>query len=446
MSRNVSKTFSALIMVLMIACNGDDTQSDSEDGGGAGVGGEDGGAATDGSESGSGGDGGGMGGAVTCGLSEDPSGCTPLSDAIASLDVETDTTVPTGCYTVGDTIFVSNDATLNVEPGVRLVFDQDTGIEIWSDGALSAVGTDEAPIVFTGETKMRGFWNGILLDNANSVDNKLHHVFIEYGGSSDTEYCNSTRAGLCLDSSGFPVRMEVVDSALCESSGYGFFFDDTAIVPSFSGNTITGNTAGPGFVFTESAHNLSDSSTYVGNDTNLLYLEGDYGLVTEQTWPGIDVPYLLHGSFIHNVAVNLTVAPGATILFEQDSYMFIENEASLTAVGTASQPIVFSGEQQIRGYWGGIIFHNSNHVENQLDHVTIEFGGGYDTAYGERANLVLSSSGFPVTVTLTNSIVRESGNHGIWEDCDGLVESRTTGGNTVQSNENLDFQKEPDCQ
>lgn len=384
-------------------------------------------------------------GDISCGSSEAPSDCVPLSDTIGSLSIETDTTIAAGCYKVDDTIYISSGATLTVEPGVYLAFEQDTGVEVWSDGALSAEGTSDHPIVFTGATKMRGFWDGIILDNANSIDNKLHNVFIEYAGSSDVDYCNETRASLCLDSSGFPVRMEVVDSAICESSGYGIFFDGTAIVPSFDNNIITSNAKGPGFVFTESAHNLSDTSTYIGNDKDLLYLEGDYGLTTAQTWPGIDVPYLLHGAFIHDAGINLTIAPGTTIVFEQDSYMFISSESSLTAVGTASQPILFTGEYKNRGHWGGIIFFNSNQVENQFDYVTIEYGGGYDTAYGQPANLVLSSSGYDVTVTLTNSTIRESGGYGIWEDCDGLVEERTTGGNTVESNQNLDFKKEEGC-
>ena len=71
--------------------------------------------------------------------------------------------------------------------------------------------------------------------------------------------------------------------------------------------------------------------------------------------------------------------------------MGIYIEGVLTADGTASDPILFTGEvQSYNGSWFGINYHNTNSIDNILDYVTVEYGGGYNPTFGLAANVSLT--------------------------------------------------------
>ena len=70
----------------------------------------------------------------------------------------------------------------------------------------------------------------------------------------------------------------------------------------------------------------------------------------------------------------LSIGPGARLVFQQDTGMSVPG--SLSAVGTEADPIVFTAEQAIAGYWDGLEYSYSDSPDNALDYVTIEYGGG----------------------------------------------------------------------
>jgi hypothetical protein len=72
---------------------------------------------------------------------------------------------------------------LTLEPGVKIVANDGTRIQIEGGGSLKAIGTADKPIVFTAERKIPGAWEGIELYQAASKNNILDHVIIEYAGS-----------------------------------------------------------------------------------------------------------------------------------------------------------------------------------------------------------------------------------------------------------------------
>ncbi|MDZ7808402.1 MAG: hypothetical protein U5K71_15020 [Gracilimonas sp.] len=79
------------------------------------------------------------------------------------------------------------------------------------------------------------------------------------------------------------------------------------------------------------------------------------------------------------------------------------------ALGTASDRSPFTGRTQAKGAWGGILISSSS-VENVMDHVTVEYGGGKDLAtYMDAGNLGVYNDGY---LTLTNSSIENSANYG----------------------------------
>lgn len=77
-----------------------------------------------------------------------------------------------------------------------------------------------------------------------------------------------------------------------------------------------------------------------------------------------------------NMAVKseLVIEPGVVIEFAAGTGLDIIDGGSISAIGTASEPILFTGVEKVKGSWGGIMIHSSSPL-NKLQFVTVEYGG-----------------------------------------------------------------------
>ena len=74
-------------------------------------------------------------------------------------------------------------AHLAIEPGSRLEFAEGSGLIVDENGSLTAEGTAEKPIVFTGTEDTPGFWDGIYIQS-NSAKNIIRNASLTYGGKT----------------------------------------------------------------------------------------------------------------------------------------------------------------------------------------------------------------------------------------------------------------------
>lgn len=81
------------------------------------------------------------------------------------------------------------EAALSFEPGVEIQLNAGAGFNIDQYGSLTAQGTSEEPIIFTGAQKNKGYWNGFQFTWSNSTENIFDYTIIEYAGapSGNTE-------------------------------------------------------------------------------------------------------------------------------------------------------------------------------------------------------------------------------------------------------------------
>jgi len=298
-----------------------------------------------------------------------------------SREITEDTTLSHPCYEVTGLVEVTDGATLTIEPGVTLEFGEEVQMTV-SNGSLVAVGTADEPITFTGMESTRGYWGGLRFSNSSSTSNALHYVTIEYGGG----YWD---ANLVVTSGATSAcKVAVSDCTLRESGMYGFLIEgyDTT-VSTFANNTITGNAMGAGKIDAEFVGDLDDSSTYTGNDEDIVWIFA--GTVeTDQTWPAIDVPYYVDTTIGLYITADLAISPGATLKFEdKDERVYVAPAGSLYAVGTAANPITLTGATLTAGSWGGVRYDGTQSASNRLEYVKILYGGGY--YYG---NLDLAAS------------------------------------------------------
>ncbi len=129
---------------------------------------------------------------------------------------------------------------VSIAAGATLEFKADSGLSVTNNNAsIVAVGTDTAPITFTGTQASAGHWRGLLFDSSNAL-NRLEYVVVEFGGS-DTWGVASELANVYVDS-GATLTLE--NSTLQHSAGWGGYAEGGAGDISFNSNSYLDNAGG----------------------------------------------------------------------------------------------------------------------------------------------------------------------------------------------------------
>jgi len=331
-------------------------------------------------------------------------GVPVVCNEVLDSNITVDTTLDEPCYQVTASIQVRDGAALTVQPGVRLEFDAGTQLNIAVDGSLNAVGTAALPILFTGSESTPGFWRGIQFTFSNSNSNVLEHVTVEDGGGGGG---NGNANVVMFGRAGLIQRLRMSNVTLRNSAGYGFEFDTGSIVDEFSNVVSTGNAAGPGRVPASLVGVLDPDSQYTGNTVDLLRITG-VNINEATSWPRLDVDYEVGAG--NSIAVNapLTIDAGVTMFFNANVGFRVNDGGSLTAIGTAAEPVTFTAVDPTPGFWRGIVFL-SNSASNILDGVIVDYAG--NSANGDGAVVVFFNDS---SATVRNSTLRNSSTYGVW--------------------------------
>ncbi len=334
------------------------------------------------------------------------------------------------------------DARLSIAAGNTLILGEEAWISVNGDQAgLSAVGTAQAPILFTGERQVPGAWKGLIFDGSLSSHNRLESVVVEYGGSTAHDYDG---AGVKAIADSHGVRLSMSDSIIRECQGWGLYLTGSAVVPALSGNTFTGNGLGPASVGAEAVYQLDPSSTYTGNDSDHVQVR-DASVSLTATWRDLGVPYLLKGHLaVRGDADNpvvWTLEPGVHLVLPRAAIISVSgDDSALSARGTADAPIVITGAEQTAGFWKSISFDTSLNPSNAIEHAIVEYGGSVGGS-GELGMIQARADSHGVTLNVTHSTIRHSGKYGIWFGASAIGDIET--GNTFEGNALGDIFREP---
>jgi len=315
-------------------------------------------------------------------------------------------TTLSGCYKVTGDIDINNNALLTIEAGSTLVFGRGVDLEIGETGALKAVGTADKPIIFTAEEKTAGYWEGINFYYSNNVKNELAHIIVEYGGGGGQWYGN-----LHIDcSESNPARLKIRDSIFRNGLKNGFYFAKGTILDEFKNVTSTKNEQYAGSVPANLLSAIDSTSKFTGNiGHDQLYTYGG-AISKDSVWNKLSVPVFVNNDI--DINAFLTIKAGSKFIFNNGIDIEIGGKGSLTALGTAKEPILFTGAQKTAGYWEGINFYYSNNVNNELAHIIVEYGGGGGQWYG---NLhVDCSESSPSRLKIRDSIFRNGLKNGFY--------------------------------
>jgi hypothetical protein len=328
------------------------------------------------------------------------SGSTLLTGNISGTLNSTDVYVSAGNLTVpaGATLTLSAGAILKMSPGTALLV----------SGTLIAAGTSTQPVIITsladdsvgGDTAADGptsgkpgDWNGLSF-GSGSVASSLQFASVRF----------ATQITLTAASAEFS---NVVISSM---SGAAMVAD---LKSSLSG---TGNSA-------------------FGSALNGILRPSD-NVSQPQTWQNLGLPYVFqHSQLVFGVGASWTLSPG-TILKLEDTQIQIRDRIS--AVGTSSQPIVFTslkddsaggdtngdgaGSAPARGDWDGLYVLGAT-ASADLTETQVRFGGQISGR-----NIWVDAGG---TLTLDHSGVSDAREDGVRIDngASALIQ-----GTTIQNN------------
>lgn len=320
-------------------------------------------------------------------------------------------------------------AALTIEPGAELAFRQGARLDVETNGALVAEGTEADSVVFTGTQETAGWWGGIFVQS-DHPNNRLDHAVVAYGGSealhSSTEAANLTVGRTLRDA-----QVTIANSNLRHGGRYGLFVHLNGDIPGFSENVITENHDPPVHIRSHHAHHLDGASDYSGNGETIsnedwVEVEGGTGAEIDRedvTWEDLTHSYIISGD-VRVEGVVLTIEEGASLRFRQGAGLEVRSNGALVAVSPGDNPsedVTFYGDETESGWWKGI-FIRSDNPQNRLEGVRIRRGGSEAWhSSTEPANLTVARTLYDGQVEVRNSLLAESDGWGIWVHGNGAV-------------------------
>ena len=150
---------------------------------------------------------------------------------------------------------------------------------------------------------------------------------------------------------------------------------------------------------------------------------------------GLPIDYYFNGNEldVQNNAI-LTIEPGVTIQFRNaGGFLYIQDGATLKAIGTPDKHIRFIGAVNDKGSWRGIEIYTgwtSDDRKNELSYVEILNAGSQN--YNYSAALYLDNNG---KIAVTNSLIDGSSSNGIdiYDTSQGITELTSFSNNTVSN-------------
>ncbi len=299
---------------------------------------------------------------------------------------------------------VEFDHHIVIDEGAEFEFAADAGIKVRNGSVIEALGTESNKIVFTGTSKVAGAWRGIFIGSA-SVDNIMEHVDISYGGSTEmATYFGKTN--MAIDNAKITLR----NVSFTGSAGYGIETRRDGSDFTLENSAFDNNADSDMLIHPTQISGIDNQTNFNGGDVEVF--KGDTETSGSETWSNLNNgAYYVTGTIILNNSV--TIESGALFEMGTDKKLIVSggtNPGTIKALGSSESQIVFTGRSKVPGAWGGILV-SSGSVENEMDHVKIEYGGGDDLAiYMTSGNLGVYNDGY---LDLSNAQIENSANYGV---------------------------------
>ncbi|CCH01199.1 PKD domain-containing protein [Fibrella aestuarina BUZ 2] len=345
---------------------------------------------------------------------------TNLIDRIANPDLPD--------YIVTKSIDVTSELTIN--PGVVIAFERDVRVNVNDGGGLLiAKGTAQQRIKLMGVQKTKGYWVGIALYSGSNA-NVLEYVDVLHAGSRPLY--STTKAALFM-SGGSKAQIALKNTQFAQNDGYGVYVYEGGILREFQENAFTNHTEAGILLDAANVAKLDPASTFKGNNGRDV-VEVTPSAITgaqEVVWPGFTdkTPYRLTGDLSVNAGFKLN--PGVTLEMNRDVTILVNTSGYLSAKGTETDKVIFTGANRTAGYWRGIICYSANN-KNALDHAEVSHAGSVAIVSGKKANVAIYGTRAAMSITKTR--ISNSGGYGVFVSYGASANTDLSTANTFTSN------------
>lgn len=307
-------------------------------------------------------------------------------------------------YRLSGTLAIDDaDTVVTIAPGAQLHFEEGAGVDV-ATGALSAVGTEAAPVVFRGVDESKSFWAGIAF-RSNSSKNELTWVRLSDAGKKDAGHNFRTYSILVTGAA----RVKITDTQVSQTGANALVVDKGGNIEGYARNRFSGIDGFPVELGANAVGDLDGESDYTGGsgaqNAKPWLLVNFENVTRTQTWRKQSVPYRFKGTTsINDAGATVTVEPGARLEFEGEARLDVA-QGSLVAEGTEQAPIVFTGVDRSKGFWSGLTFQSTG--ANRLAHAEVSYAGASGYLHTHQGIRVIGR------LSLTNSTVKENREKGV---------------------------------
>ena len=298
---------------------------------------------------------------INAGLNVPATESTTCSNNWTAFLVDSTMQVGEGCYTVAQSIIISDGGSLSLSQGVVLKFASGTGVVVNTGGSFSSEGTKSAPVVLTGQDPTPGYWSGIDFNQSNSARNKLVNTVVEYAGGGET------MAAVAVSSATGPLsRVDITGSVIRNCLGTGIRADsEFGTVNRLDGSVISGCGI-PLDVHLTGLSGVTQRNDLTGNVNDTINI-GNATIDADMQLADLGVPYVSSG--IRVADGNLKILNGVEVQFTSGANVNISG--SLIIEGWEDSRVKLTGTVKERGHWG-VLSVNGNATFKYVD---IEYGG-----------------------------------------------------------------------
>lgn len=294
-------------------------------------------------------------------------------------------------YVLYGSVTIHDTASLSVDPGV-VIKCTDNDYNIIANGALTGLGTQEKPIVFThvdddnfgkpadtfsdGTTSISSSSSGRLILQSASTST-LDHWKIMYGGRSSSYYAVYVYNGNIIRNSEiayshrgilFSHDAQVLNNHFINIVNYPLARRMNAGAPVLIGNTM---------------ENSGNMGIFVHD-----FLDGEYTVDGLDIGENTNVAYIVSGNMTIPGGASVTIAPGTVFKFD-GYYGKLSVSGGLNVDGTSTNKVIFTsisdnsasgntnfntGDDPIGNKWDGLEFYDaSDDTFNHLDNAEIRY-------------------------------------------------------------------------
>ncbi len=319
------------------------------------------------------------------------------------------------------------NALLRINDGAEFEMEQDVVIEVNTEGALIAKGTESNEVLFTSANESGQLhWSGIIIKSSDAR-NELDNVHVAWAGSKDNFYYSGWKAvSIGIDDN---AKVTITNSTISNGMADGIYANPNATI-TLTDLTFNNNQGMPVVLSANLAAEVNEGFQFSDNAQNVVAIyKSDFTSTDKNTWVALPegANYLVMDKIQVKEALNINA--GAILKFAPAAGLYVKDSGALIAEGTEGNLITFTANNT-SDKWIGISIETNN-ANNKLNYSEISYAGNDDLLYSggwRKANVGING-----TLEIQNSLITNGSGTGLFISSSSTVNGKNSSDSELES-------------